>query len=196
MPLNMKISPFWASGKLPPGIESLGKRESATYRSRVANLTDILADDTYESLWPKPGLSVLAIQDGFVQADKNSDKMDAVFEKLSPSGVVCWPVDGPGEACFRAQYGQDLRLWIEMGIVVSPVVVIAIDVELILIVDDLLVFTLIAGESDIISQVASIFGDSDQMRASFSESLDDYYPDADDELGNWIRDNVDKSCSW
>ena len=188
--------PVWGSGRLPGNVQKLGDGDGQVHQRRFDGMTTVKKDSVYQSPWPKPGVAMLAIQDGFKESAGNAKNMDRLFQSLSPGGIVCWATNDPGVGYFKSTFDGSFRAWLDSGLVISPVSAMALDEDLALVIDDLLVFTLIIGVPSLIDQVAGFFGGKDKMQSRFIESREDYYDDPDDRLGKWIRENVESECAW
>lgn len=187
--------PGWMTVPLPDYISNLSHDEGMRHFERFESLTNERHIDPVIMPWPKQTLCTRAILDGFNLSAENEVALNSLFDDLSPSGVIVWATYDKKMGFFKAKYDQRLLDWIDRELIVSPVSLISIDSDVILIMDETFTFTLIGTTNTLIEKVESYFGDGETMKTNFIQSLtQDYSDDNADYL--WIKSNVLPWCQW
>ena len=187
--------PKWISGTLPESLGLLEYEIAQVHLKRYEKLSKEIAFGNSSVKCPVAGLKCSAIQDGFDLTDINAKNLEAIIHKYSPSGVVVWATYDVKLGVYQGPYNSTLRDWISSDLIVSPVTIIAVDLDLILCVDEEYSFTIIGAESQIMDELHSFYNDGN-MEESFLESAKSYYLAEEQEEFDLVAGFLNKICCW
>lgn len=173
---------------LPPSITVVrdGHDEEtvlARYKQLVENRPAPGDEDeqakNYAVYWPKPPLEARAIPEGVMPLDTEDGgfdhdiRLERFFSKYAPKGVYAWGIGGQAYGILSGHYNGELRLWLRREVIISPMVIMAKEVDIVLIAEEQFRFSVIGAPPEIISGLEEAFGGADTLRQIFVDYVED-----------------------
>jgi len=197
MDITSKNYPGWMSQNLPDFISRLNDDESKEHLDKFNSLTKEECHKRISLPWPtKLNLRTVAIQDGFDLSVQNSSNLELFLNTYSSLEVVFWATYDLKAGVYKGNYNDIVRGWISSEFILSPVSMVAINTEIVIIINEQLSFTLIGASDEKINYLESLYESTGGMENNFKKSLSNYFKDHKNCDYKWVCEAVLPFCKW
>ena len=181
----MTDSRNWIKEALPDSVSKLAPGEKKRALARFSSLVECRQTPIagtpramrYAFFCPRPPLIVRAVPGGVVSLDAEEgydydQKMDNFFEGLD-TRIYFWAIGNEDIGIFEGPYNEEIRWWIQRNIIFTPTIIMACDLDVVLISHEQWHFSLVGGSSEVIRNLEQAFGGYDGLRTTFIEWVDE-----------------------
>ena len=175
--------PGWIK-TLPDGVTVASDDLSSQFLVRFGKLVGghaapgMGAGDEHRSIrWPNPSLSVRVFAEGIVTEGGDTlnyrPPLEQLLSKYSPSGVGVWGIGFQKYGVFLSAYDDDFRWWVKGQLIFSPTVVIARDIDLIIIADEQMHYSVVGASPVLMEELEAALGGENVINEAINAFIDD-----------------------